>query len=381
MPTVRSLKDSDRAGLIAEALGVLSSNGLVVIPTETVYGMAANAASAVAVARLAAATVGSRGGSPFGPVAWHAPSREVVLDLLQPETPVQQRLFTTLLPGPVTFIVELAADRLDAIRRRLGTAPGIVDDGRGVCIRVPDHAGTRELLEAAWAVGMPVITQGIAAAGWGDGSRIPASPGTQAGLIIDDGPTRYRKPSTRIRLLRDDGGGGLVILSEGALEERAVRKAMERTILFVCSGNTCRSPMAAAIARSLLFDAKGAGDPNKPATRIRSAGSSAGDGDPMTPESVAALQSLGVDAKGIEDHRSKGLTRQMIADADVIYTMTTQHARQVRSMDPSAADKIKLLDPEERDIPDPIGESQAVYTRTAERLRELIRKRLAELGP
>jgi len=370
VPTsLRSFKDPDRPGLITDAVRVLSRDGLVVIPTETVYGLAANAASAKAVAKLAAATAASR--TPFGPVAWHAPSRELVLELIEPEVPLQRRLLSALLPGPVTFLVELPPDRLNAIRHRLGIAPSIVDDGHELCIRVPDHAATRELLSAAWKARMPLITPSIAAAGWGDGSRLPTTPGDQAELIIDDGPTRYRKPSTRIRL----AGASFAILSDGALEERAVRKAMERTILFVCSGNTCRSPMAAAIAKSLISVDAAEGLTNK----ISSAGSSAGDGDPMTPESAKALKAMGIDVKG--DHQSRGLTRQMISDADVVYTMTAQHARQVRSMDSSAADKIKLLDPDGNDVPDPIGASQAVYTRTAERLRELIRKRLAELGP
>ncbi len=349
----------------------MSRGGLVVIPTETVYGLAANAASAKAVARLSAATAASRGGAPFGPVAWHAPSRELALELIEPEIPLQRRLLSALLPGPVTFLVELPPDRLNAIRHRLGTSPGIIDDGQSLYIRVPDHAATRELLIAAWKTHVPIITPGISAAGWGDGSRIPTTPGDQAELIIDDGPTRFRKPSTRIRL----AGASFAILSEGALDERAVRKAMERTILFVCSGNTCRSPMAAAIAKTLISVDAAEGL----TTKIRSAGSSAGDGDPMTPESAKALKAMGIDVKG--DHQSRGLTRQMISDADVIFTMTAQHAKQIRSMDPSAADKIKLLDPDGNDVPDPIGASQAVYTRTAERLRELIRKRLAELGP
>ncbi len=368
---LRSFKDADRAGLIAEAVGILTGGGLVAIPTETVYGLAANAASTQAVAKLAAATSGGRRDAVFGPVAWHAPSREVVMELVEPEIPVHRRLLTALLPGPVTFIVELPSARLEAIRSRLGVAPGIVDDGRSLCIRVPDHPAVRELLAAAWKQGVPVISQGIAAAGWGDGSRIPATPGDQAALIIDDGPTRYRKPSTRIRLMVEDEG--FAILSPGALEERAVRKAMEGTILFVCSGNTCRSPMAAAIAKSLIGD-----ESSGVKTRVRSAGASAADGDPMTPESAKALKAMGIDVR--DEHKSRGLTRQMIADADVIFTMTAQHARQVLSMDPSAADKIKMLDPDGDNVPDPIGGSQAVYTRTAEHLRELIRKRLAELG-
>src|SRR5678815_1292877 len=114
-------------------------------------------------------------------------------------------------------------------------------------------------------------------------------------VLVDAGPTRYRRPSTTIRLLSD---GGYRIIAEGALESRMVKKQLERTILFLCTGNTCRSPMAAAIARHLATPSPGL------TTRFLSAGTAAADGSPATQETIAAVESLGIDPASLHSHRS-----------------------------------------------------------------------------
>lgn len=368
-PGLSSSFAADKAGVISTAVEALAAGELVVIPTETVYGVAASAASAEGVSKLKAATAAARGAGVFGPVAWHAPSVEVAHKALGSLGAVHARLVDRLLPGPVTFVVEAGPARAAEIRSRVRSLPGTVDDERDVCVRVPGHAETRELLAAAWKRGIPVIAESVAATGWGDGKRVPGGAGAaDVAVVIDDGPTRFGGPSTRVRLRAD---GGFDILRVGALEERAIKKALEKTILFVCTGNTCRSPMAAAIARSLVPAEK-----DGVTTKVRSAGVFASGGEPITPESVRALKAIGIDTKEAEGHRSHDLTRQMIADAEVIYAMTAQHAREVKAMDPSSVDKVKTLDPSGQDVPDPIGGTQEVYTRTAERLKSLIERRL-----
>src|SRR5881394_3387921 len=94
--------------------------------------------------------------------------------------------------------------------------------------------------------------------------------------IVDDGPTRLGKPSTAVRLNLD---GGYDVLPGGLYDERYVRKKVERVVLFVCTGNTCRSPMAAAIAQDFVARSK-----SPIPTRVMSAGVAAVAGEPMTPE-------------------------------------------------------------------------------------------------
>lgn len=128
--------------------------------------------------------------------------------------------------------------------------------------------------------------------------------------------------------------------------------------------------MAEAIARALLAEA---GDAT--GTVIRSAGTSAATGVPATPEALRALGRLGIDGSA---HRSEPLTAELIASADVIFTMTESHARAALAIDPGAAHKLLPVDPA-GDVPDPIGGPQQVYDATAARLREAIARRLKEI--
>lgn len=151
---------------------------------------------------------------------------------------------------------------------------------------------------------------------------------------------------------------------------------IEYSVLFVCTGNTCRSPMAAALARSVLGDRKGV-DPEEllaAGVRVRSAGVSALPGGAATPEAAEAVRALGAD---LSAHASQPVTADMIQDADVIYTMTDAHRRAVLTLNPGASGKTIRLDPE-RDISDPIGMSQAVYAQSAAMIHDAVLRRVAE---
>ena len=88
------------------------------------------------------------------------------------------------------------------------------------------------------------------------------------------------------------------------------------------------------------------------------------------------MQAQGLD---LAAHRSRELTRELIAEADVILAMTRNHLAAINAIDPTAARKAATLDPEGADVPDPIGSPLSVYTETAERIRALARRRLQEL--
>src|SRR5580704_15615093 len=132
---------------------------------------------------------------------------------------------------------------------------------------------------------------------------------------------------------------------------------MMKTILFICTGNVCRSPMAEGLFRHAV---QGRGD-----YRVLSAGLGAMDGQPPSPYAVQAVRELGID---ISRQRSRMLTAELVRNADYIFGMTHSHVDTVMLLYPQSADKTFLLrefdetlDTFEKDISDPIGGSYDVY--------------------
>ncbi len=139
-----------------------------------------------------------------------------------------------------------------------------------------------------------------------------------------------------------------------------------KTILFVCTGNVCRSPMAEGLFRHAT---KGRGD-----FRVLSAGVGAVDGMPPSEHAVKALRELGLD---ISHQSSRMLTGELVQQADYIFGMTHSHVDAITLLYPQAAEKTFLLrefdetlDSYENDISDPIGGSLEVYLNCRDQIEQ-----------
>lgn len=143
-------------------------------------------------------------------------------------------------------------------------------------------------------------------------------------------------------------------------------------ILFVCSGNTCRSPMAEAITRRRLAE-RGRHD-----VEVRSAGTGAVNGMPASGGARRATAAYGLDLDG---HRSSRLSEDLVAWADLVLTMGAHHLEVVRQL--GGAGKSHLLTEfaglGDAGVPDPFGAPDSVYLETFEALGELVGRALTRV--
>jgi protein-tyrosine-phosphatase len=135
-------------------------------------------------------------------------------------------------------------------------------------------------------------------------------------------------------------------------------------LLFVCSGNTCRSPMAEAFARKVA-ERRGIQDLN-----VSSAGTNAFDNVPATDEALLVGMERGLD---LTTHRSRRLTPEIVSDADLVFVMTPSHVEQVKQM--GGRGKVHVIDEyasgaTNKGISDPYGGDLDAYRNTADVLED-----------
>ncbi len=279
-----------------------------------------------------------RGGDNEKPFTIHIPHRQSALHYLGEVGKLGDRLMKKLWPGPVGLMFEVPADRRAEVAANFGLRENDLYDSGNITLRCPDNLVTADVLSE---VDGPVVLTIASADAGGPNLKIENLAKELDGkveMIFDTGPTSYSKPSTLLKIT----GEKYEIVRAGVYDERIIDRLLKTTILFVCSGNTCRSPMAEAIARKVLADKLHIeeADLDKAGMTVVSAGSYAMPG--VTSDSRSGRCAPGDDID-LSRHRSKPLTVELIHQADAIYTMGRSHLNAVRSLVPSASDKVQTL--------------------------------------
>lgn len=369
-PLVIDIRNAEDArDVVHRAVQALAEGQLVVLPTETVYGLAASACRADAVERLIAAK-----GRPAGqPLALAIKSAEEAPDYVPDMSPLARRLARRCWPGPVTLVVdnrhkEGLTEHLPQRVREVVAPNGTLG------LRVPANDMTQDVLHMLTG---PIVFSSANRSGEPDpitADQAARALGDDVAMILDDGPCRYGQPSSVVRVKNKH----FEVLREGVVAEATLRRLASLVIVFVCTGNTCRSPMAELLMRERLARYLHC-DINELEDRgvvVMSAGIAAAPGCPPSSEAVEVMRSRGLD---LTRHEAQPVTEQLVRHADLIFTMTASHMHSIIERWPNAADRTSMLLPDRTDVSDPIGQTVGAYRHCAEQIEQAIEHHLERI--
>lgn len=367
-------KADDRRDVVHRAVQTLAEGKLVVFPTETVYGVGASARSAAGVEKIYAA----KGRDDKSPLALAIKSAEEALDYVPFPGRIAERLARRCWPGPITLVMDWGEsvqgggggliEQLPAQVRQHVAPNGTVG------LRVPANETMLAILQMlAGPIALTSANRSGEPAAV-TAQQAVASLGEHVALVLDDGTCRYSQASTVVRATAD----GFSCLREGVVSQAALQRLSSMILLFVCTGNTCRSPMAEVMMRHMIAEKLGCRveELDQQGVIVASAGIAAAPGCSPTPEAVAVMQQKSL---SLANHASQPLTEKLVRHADVILTMTSAHRQAILRRWPDAASRIQTLRGDGGDISDPIGGPLSVYQECADQVECALRERLDEL--
>lgn len=359
----------DSTAVVRDAAKVLADGGLVAFPTETVYGLGADASNAEAVARLRSV----KGRSPETAFTVHIGRPGEVHDFVPRLNGLAGRLIRKAWPGPLTIILDVEEPSAAPIWERLGESGGAaVYYERTVGIRCPDDRVAEALLQATTG---PVVATSANLAG-----RRPPETAEDVlrdldgriDVVLDGGKAKYARPSTIVKVQ----GRAAQVIRDGVYDARTIERLSMLRILFICTGNTCRSPMAAGIATQAVAQRLGCSpaDVSANGVVVSSAGTAGGVGA-VSEHAVTVMKKRRID---LSNHSSVAVTDEMIRQADHLFVMTHRHRDVVVGLVPSAEERVALLLGDE-DIADPFGGSEGAYEQCARSIEQGVHERLKEV--
>lgn len=332
-------------GLVAQAAAVLADGGVVAFPTDTVYGLGCRPDAAAAVRRI----YRIKGRPRSRPLVLMVTGAAALDGLAGRVPPAARALAAAFWPGPLTMVLPASP-----VVARWG-----LDRQGTVGLRHTAEPAVNAIMER---LGSPLATTSANASGGAESltaEDVARGLAGTADLILDGGPSGGRVASTVVDLC----GAAPVVLRKGALPRCRIEQALGMPVklaavdvMFVCTGNTCRSPMAEGWLRHAL--------PKEWRGRVtvHSSGTGALPGMPATDSAVAAARR---DRFDIGRHRSTLLTDRLIRQADLVVAMEERHRRAVRQLAPDSTPV--LLSPD--GVPDPVGGDAAQYREALELIK------------
>lgn len=368
MNTIILQNDSSEA--MQQAATLLRSGEIVAFPTDTVYGLGANVFDRNAIQKIYTA----KGRPPEKPLSVLIHDRTQLQTFVAYIPEMARKLMDAFWPGPLTLVFPL----------KQNTVPTEVTRGfPTIGVRMPNHPTALQLLKQAE---VPLAAPSANLSGNPSpitAEQVAANLDRRISAIISGGTCNIGKASTIVDISQEVP----VLLRQGSITKAQLEQVLQISIkvvngsmqlLFVCTGNTCRSAMAEAITRKLIHDM-----PEQYSNiTVNSAGVFCSAPSPASSNAIIATEQNGCD---LSTHVAKQITEEHLEQADYVFVMTRKHKQLLEQMAPQYHDKMFLLNayaegnPDAADIPDPYGDTLEGYLQCFNILKESITKILEKI--
>ncbi len=366
-------QNENRRDLVHHLVFQLVEGKIIAFPTETVYSVCAYSIHQEAIQKLLSFPAKNNTQTKNGTSQCLLVLKGLTefQDFFPERTDLEQKLLRRSWPGPL--IARILANENEGLFHSFSST--LKDSLRtqnsvnSIRVRCPAHSLIHEIMQL-----LPAPLVFLDEMSQNDSHPITTMEHVQEkypellDVIVDDGPTRYSDFSSEI----DISNNHWELIHSSIIDEQVLSEMTNRFFLFVCTGNTCRSPLAEGLFRKILAEKVGCKEAelHEQGYIVASAGIAATYGAPASLESIEVAETENVD---INSHQSQPLSQNLVDEADYIFTMTRQHRDFIISAKPDAADRVKLLSQDGMDILDPIGGDYSIYEACKKEIEQNLR--------